>query len=167
MEIKIFDNYEEMLEAAKAAGIKESRLNKAVDVANVPSEGEFQAPELSIDGSMSHIRAKFNEGSTCSHSRLRGQAHFGTREDATFVKGKKPETSKGFFLNTKVLNPAIPADGCRLVFLKGKKFTAAKRVGFVLPYVEDENNKPVWHTTEASARKALVAKDFWELTITD
>ena len=164
MEIKTFATYEDMLAAAKAAGIKDAKLDEAIDASNVPSDGTIEEIQLIENGAMSHIRARFNDRSTCSHSRLRGQAFFGDKKDVQFSKGTKPETANCLFLKTQILNPNLPADGARLIELRGKKITAEKRTGYILPYRE-KDGKPEWYTTEAEAKKALVARDFWAITI--
>ena len=52
---KTFASANELRVAAKAAGIKESRLDKAVESYNLPEDGEFTEVQL-VKGEFPHIR---------------------------------------------------------------------------------------------------------------
>lgn len=165
MEVKTANSYEEILALANEAGIKSSRLEDANETSNVPEEGEIEVVEVVENGKMSHIRVKFNDGSRCSVSRLRGQAFFGEKDKAEFSPGVKPETKDFVFLKTQILNSNIPANQARIIELVGKKFKSEKVVGFVVPLKTDDAENPIFHKTAKTAKAEMTAKDFWKITI--
>ena len=143
--------YQELVNVLKEQGISESRLDKAMDSANVPEKGTITGWEVKNPKTKSaYVALKFPDGSSCSYSRFRGQAHFG-KGAMVFNPGKKPETKRGLFLRTTVLNPHIPADQARgILALMGKVHN-----GFT------EDGELTLATTKESAEAQIVTKDFW------
>ena len=156
--------YKELVDALKQQGISESRLDKAMDSANVPERGTIVGWEVRNPNQKSaYVALKFNDGSQCSYSRFRGQAHF-EADAPTFSLGKKPETKKGLFLKTRVLNPQIPADQARgIIALINKPFSAEKISGKVQAGFNEAGELQL-ATTETAAAKQIVVKDFWRVT---
>ena len=70
---KTFTSAADLRTAAKAAGIKESRLDKAVETYNLPEEGEFTEVQL-VEGEFPHIRLVTNSGNKISLSGLQAMA---------------------------------------------------------------------------------------------
>ena len=153
--------YKELVNTLKQQGISESRLDKAMDSANVPEKGTIISWEVKNPNTKSaHVALKFPDGSSCSYSRFRGQAHFG-KGAMVFNAGKKPETKRGLFLRTTVLNPHIPADQARgILALMGKEFTSERVMGKVQNGFTDDGELTL-ATTKESAEAQIVTKDFW------
>ena len=153
--------YQELVNVLKEQGISESRLDKAMDSANVPEKGTITGWEVKNPKTKSaYVALKFPDGSSCSYSRFRGQAHFG-KGAMVFNPGKKPETKRGLFLRTTVLNPHIPADQARgILALMGKEFTSERVMGKVQNGFTDDGELTL-ATTKESAEAQIVTKDFW------
>ncbi len=170
-ELKEFDSYEELLEAAKAAGIKDTKLDAAIEAYSL-TEGEvtFGKIEL-VEGSAAHIRMKTDKGELVSISNLISPASF--VDDKKEIKGTQQMTNpdkasyKMWFVSGSRLNPAFANDQAKLaMWLKDKKFTVEKIDGFVVPYVE-KDGKPDFAKTETELRNRAVRKTFHKLTIAE
>ena len=173
MEKKVYATYDELSKVAKKAGIKSSRLEDAIDSHRLPETGQFNK-EIEVlggtKGELPHIRLSCTDGSICSVGRIRGMAHFGTPENATFVEGNQPHT-KGFaFLRMETINTNLPADQARCaMLLSGKKFKTVKKSGFVIPFTRDDAGNPSFTKfTPANIEKLqekMRKKDFWDIEI--
>ena len=157
---KNFKSVDELRKAAKAAGIKENRLEKAVQSYSLPESGEFINVNI-VDGEFPHIQLVTNTGHKISASGLQAIAHFGTKENATFAKIEKADSPlKGkFYLRGQVLNPHLSGDQSVMAFnLIGKPFKAVKVEGYTLPF-----NKNGY--TEAAAKAAITTKTFYKVEL--
>ena len=157
---KTFKSASELRSAAKAAGIKESRLDKAVESYNLPEDGEFTEIQL-IEGEFPHIRLVTSSGNKISLSGLQAMAHFGSVETAIFEKIKKEGSPlKGkVYIKGSLLNPHLSGDQSEVAFrLIGKSFKAAPISGVVLPFKESGYS-------ESEAKKSLTTKTFYKVEI--
>ena len=157
---KTFSSANELRAAAKAAGIKDSRLDKAIESYNLPEEGEFTEVQL-VEGEFPHIRLVTNSGNKISLSSLQAMAHFGSVETATFEKIKKESSPlKGkVYIKGSLLNPHLSGDQSEIAFrLIGKSFKANPISGVVLPFKESGYS-------ESEAKKALTTKTFYKVEI--
>ena len=156
---KKFNSAAELREAAKKAGIKETRLDKAVESYNLPEEGEFTEVQL-VEGEFPHIRLVTNSGNKISLSGLQAMAHFGSIDSVTLEKIKKEGSLKGkVYVKGSLLNPHLSGDQSEIAFrLKGKSFKATSISGVVLPFKESGYS-------ESEAKKALTTKTFYKVEI--
>ena len=157
---KTFTSVSELRTAAKAAGIKDSRLDKAVESYNLPEEGEFTEVQL-VKGEFPHIRLVTKSGNKISLSGLQAMAHFGSVETAIFEKIKKEGSPlKGkVYVKGSLLNPHLSGDQSEIAFrLIGKSFKATPISGVVLPFKESGYS-------ESEAKKALTTKTFYKVEI--
>ena len=159
---KTFNSVNELRIAAKAAGIKDSRLDKAVESYNLPEEGEFTEVQL-VEGKSAHIRLVTNSGNKISLSGLQARAHFGSIDSVTLEKIKKEGSPlKGkVYVKGSLLNPHLSGDQAEVAFrLIGKSFKATPITGVVLPYKESGEGY-----SESEAKKALTTKTFYKVEI--
>ena len=157
---KTFTSANELRIAAKAAGIKETRLDKAVETYNLPEDGEFTEVQL-VEGEFPHIRLVTNSGNKISLSGLQAMAHFGSVETAIFEKIKKEGSPlKGkIYIKGSLLNPHLSGDQSEVAFrLIGKNFKATPVSGVVLPFKESGYS-------ESEAKKSLTTKTFYKVEI--
>ena len=154
-----FKSVEELRKAAKAAGIKDTRLEKAVQSYSLPEEGEFVEVSV-IEGEFPHIQLTTSSGHKISASGLQSIAHFGSKESCTFAKIEKDSPLKGkFYLRGQMLNPHLSGDQAVMAFnIIGKRFKATKVEGYVLPF----NEKGY---TEAAAKAAITTKTFYKVEL--
>ena len=168
-----FASFEALETSAKDAGVKDKVLGKAVDTANMPTEGVFMDIEIaSPNTEFAHLRLNLSDGSSISCGRLRGSAHFGTIANVETIVGKKEHTKKSVFLKTTTINSQLPANHAKLAwFLKGKKFKAVEKTGYVSPFKTNDKNEAVFYPNTAqgieSLKGTLVPKKFWEVKIID
>ena len=157
---KTFASASELRIAAKAAGIKETRLDKAVETYNLPEDGEFTEVQL-VEGEFPHIRLVTNSGNKISLSGLQAMAHFGSIDSVTLEKIKKEGSPlKGkVYVKGSLLNPHLSGDQSEIAFrLIGKSFKATPISGVVLPFKESGYS-------ESEAKKALTTKTFYKVEI--
>ena len=159
--IKDFKNIEEFLTAAKNAGIKDSKLENAVEFYSLPKNGTFKQPILKQDenGIMSHIAIDTESGEIISMSGLQRFGFFGSLEDA---KQNISLNSKGNYTlkNVSTCNPKLQGNQAKIAFdLKGKKFRTVEKVGYILPYKEDG------YSNEEEAQNSLSPKTFYEVAL--
>ena len=157
---KKFKSAEDLRKAAKAAGIKESKLEKAIQSYSLPESGEFVDVNI-VDGEFPHIQLITDTGHKISVSGLQTIAHFGSKENAIFAKIEKNDSPlKGkFYLRGQILNPHLSGDQAVVAFnLIGKPFKATKIEGYVLPF----NEKGY---TEAAAKAAITTKTFYKVEL--
>ena len=157
---KKFNSVAELRNAAKAAGIKDSRLDKAVESYNLPEEGEFTEVQL-IEGDFPHIRLVTNSGNKISLSGLQAMAHFGSKETVSFEKIKKEGSPlKGkVYVKGSLLNPHLSGDQSEVAFrLIGKSFKATPVTGVILPFAANG-------FSESEAKKSIVTKTFYKVEI--
>ena len=157
---KTFSSVNELRIAAKAAGIKETRLDKAVETYNLPEDGEFTEVQL-VEGEFPHIRLVTNSGNKISLSGLQAMAHFGSVDSVTLEKIKKEGSPlKGkVYVKGSLLNPHLSGDQSEIAFrLIGKSFKATPISGVVLPFKESGYS-------ESEAKKALTTKTFYKVEI--
>ena len=157
---KNFASASELRSAAKAAGIKESRLDKAVESYNLPEDGEFTEVQL-VKGEFPHIRLVTKSGNKISLSGLQAMAHFGSVDSVTLEKIKKEGSPlKGkVYVKGSLLNPHLSGDQSEIAFrLIGKSFKATPISGIVLPFKETGYS-------ESEAKKALTTKTFYKVQI--
>ena len=157
---KTFNSASELRAAAKAAGIKETRLDKAVETYNLPEDGEFTEVQL-VEGEFPHIRLVTNSGNKISLSGLQAMAHFGSVDSVTLEKIKKEGSPlKGkVYVKGSLLNPHLSGDQSEIAFrLIGKSFKATPISGVVLPFKESGYS-------ESEAKKALTTKTFYKVEI--
>ena len=156
---KTFATVSELRTAAKAAGVKDSRLDKAVESYNLPEEGEFTEVQL-VEGEFPHIRIVTNLGNKISLSGLQAMAHFGSKESVTFEKIKKEGPLKGkVYVKGSLLNPHLSGDQSEVAFrLKGKSFKATPVTGVILPFAANGY-------TEAAAKSAITTKTFYKVEL--
>ena len=157
---KKFKSANELRAAAKAAGIKDSRLDKAVESYNLPENGEFTEVQL-VKGEFPHIRLVTKSGNKISLSGLQAMAHFGSVDSVTLEKIKKEGSPlKGkVYVKGSLLNPHLSGDQSEIAFrLIGKSFKATPISGIVLPFKETGYS-------ESEAKKALTTKTFYKVEI--
>ena len=157
---KTFASANDLRVAAKAAGVKDSRLDKAVESYNLPEEGEFTKVQL-VEGKFPHIRLVTNSGDKISLSGLQAMAHFGSVDSVTLEKIKKEGSPlKGkVYVKGSLLNPHLSGDQSEIAFrLIGKSFRATPISGVVLPFKETGY-------AESEAKKALTTKTFYKVEI--
>ena len=157
---KNFASASELRAAAKKAGIKETRLDKAVETYNLPEEGEFTQVQL-VEGEFPHIRLVTKSGNKISLSGLQAMAHFGSVDSVTLEKIKKEGSPlKGkVYVKGSLLNPHLSGDQSEIAFrLIGKSFKATPISGVVLPFKESGYS-------ESEAKKALTTKTFYKVEI--
>ena len=157
---KKFNSANDLRTAAKAAGIKESRLDKAVESYNLPEDGEFKEVQL-VKGDFPHIRLVTNSGNKISLSGLQAMAHFGSVDSVTLEKIKKEGSPlKGkVYVKGSLLNPHLSGDQSEVAFrLIGKSFKATPISGVVLPFKESGYS-------ESEAKKSLTTKTFYKVEI--
>lgn len=157
---KTFASVNELRVAAKAAGIKDSRLDKAVESYNLPEDGEFTEVQL-VKGEFPHIRLVTKSGNKISLSGLQAMAHFGSIDSVTLEKIKKEGSPlKGkVYVKGSLLNPHLSGDQSEIAFrLIGKSFKATPISGVVLPFKESGYS-------ESEAKKALTTKTFYKVEI--
>ena len=157
---KTFTSANDLRIAAKAAGIKDSRLDKAVETYNLPEEGEFTEVQL-VEGEFPHIRLITNLGNKISLSGLQAMAHFGSVDTVILEKIKKEGSPlKGkVYVKGSLLNPHLSGDQSEIAFrLIGKSFKATSISGVVLPFKESGYS-------ESEAKKALTTKTFYKVEI--
>ena len=157
---KTFNSASELRTAAKAAGIKDSRLDKAVESYNLPEDGEFTEVQL-VKGEFPHIRLVTKSGNKISLSGLQAMAHFGSVDSVTLEKIKKEGSPlKGkIYIKGSLLNPHLSGDQSEVAFrLIGKSFKATPISGVVLPCKESGYS-------ESEAKKALTTKTFYKVEI--
>ena len=155
-----FKSADELRKAAKAAGVKESRLDKAIQSYSLPEEGEFVDVDI-VGGEYPHIVMVTKSGHKVSISTLQAIAHFGSKDTATFAKIEKDNSPlKGkFYLKGTTLNPHLSGDQAIVGFnLIGKPFKASKVEGYVLPF----NDKGY---TESSAKSSMTTKTFYKVEL--
>jgi hypothetical protein len=170
-EVKEYSSYDELLEAAKEAGIKETKLDGAIESYSL-TEGdvEFASIEL-VAGDAAHIRMKTTAGELVSTSNLISPAAF--VDNKSEVKGTQqlnnPDKAsyKMWFVSGTRLNGGLANDQAKLaMFLKGKKFKVEKIDGFVVPYVE-KDGKADFAKTEKELQTRAVRKTFHKLTLVE
>lgn len=176
METKVkYDDYASLLQAAKDAGVKETRLDKAVDSHSLPESGQFSEEITIVDGEMAHMRMNCVSGHICSIGRIRPTAAFvqvDSLEKLETVLGSKEETKGNVFLKTSLLNSQLPADQARCaMLLAGKYFRTKVQKGYVTPLKMGADKKPIFAKNTPTGILALknsaVLKDFWSIEISD
>ena len=159
---KTFTSAADLRKAAKAAGIKDSRLDKAVESYNLPEEGTFTEIQLVEDAKFPHIRMVTDKGYKISISGLQAMAHFGSKESVQFEQIKKEGSPlKGkLYLKGTILNPALTGDQSEIAFrLLNRSFKAVPTQGVTLSFNETGYSSP------AIATKALVTKTFYKVDL--
>ena len=156
---KTFTSASDLRTAAKAAGINDSRLDKAVESYNLPEDGEFTEVQL-VEGEFPHIRLVTNSGNKISLSGLQAMAHFGSKETVSFEKIKKEGSLKGkVYVKGSLLNPHLSGDQSEVAFrLIGKSFKATPVTGVILPFAANG-------FSESEAKKSIVTKTFYKVEI--
>ena len=157
---KTFATVSELRTAAKAAGVKDSRLDKAVESYNLPEDGKFTEVQL-IEGEFPHIRIVTSSGNKISLSGLQAMAHFGSIDNVTLEKIKKEGSPlKGkVYIKGSLLNPHLSGDQAEVAFrLIGKSFKATPISGVVLPFKETGYS-------ESEAKKSLTTKTFYKVDL--
>lgn len=160
-------SYEAILEAAQNAGIKDTKLEKAVTTSYLP-EGENKVVSAEVvEGEFAHIRLHTDKGGLVTLSNLLGSAHFGPKPKAEFKKSEKEGLAFGkLFLKGQRVNGGLPANQARAAAdLIGKKIKGSIVSGLVLPYKTDKDGNPIYASTEAEARERLVSKDFYKIEV--
>lgn len=157
---KKFSSPEELRTAAKAAGIKDTKLDKAIETYSLPEDGTFTEVEL-IEGEFPHIRLITDSGNKISLSGLQAMSHFGSTETVVLekiTKERSPLKGKVYIKGT-LLNPHLSGDQSEVAFrLKGKSFKAVPVSGVILPYVKQGY-------TETEAKKKMTTKTFYKVEI--
>jgi len=172
METKKFE-YNDLLAAAKNAGIKETRLEKAIDSHSLDVQGQFTDDVTVIDGEMPHLRMTSVSGRICSVGRIRPTANFQNVEkldDLEVTPGQREDTKNFVFLKTSLLNSQLPADQAKCaVYLQGKYYKTVLKRGYVTPLKTGTDKKPIFAKNTEAGIKALkasaVLKDFWEIEV--
>ncbi len=169
--------YATVLAEAKAAGIKDTKLDMAFKGSGykLPEVGTFLKHSIeeydkkkflvliSVDNAGVE-NGKVALGNICA------TAHEGKREDAEFSCQTSDETKDSYncwFLSGKAVNPELSQDQAESVaMLVGKKFMAKRSDRFVLPVKQNkEKTAYLFNKSEDDARKALRTKGFYRLTI--
>ena len=169
--------YATVLAEAKAAGIKDTKLDMAFKGSGykLPEAGTFlkHAIEeydnkkflvlISVD-EQGVENGKVALGNICA------TAHEGERKDAEFSCQTSDETKASYncwFLSGKAVNPELSQDQAETVaMLVGKKFMAKRSDRFTLPVKQNkEKTGYIFHKEETKAREALRTKGFYRLRI--
>lgn len=179
MEKKVYANYAELAEVCKNAGIKDSRLEKAVDAHKLPAEGKFSDEIEVVDGAMPFIKMICTDGNIASVSRIRPTAAFvESKDDVDTMVASNEDKKSSFgkvFVKSTVLNAHLPADQAKCALaLAGRSFTTKTVKGFTSPYratkaTPTKPSVPIFYNNTPDDIKALkaslVVKDYWELTL--
>ena len=156
-------------EEAISAGISEKRLNQDIVSANLPNSGKFVAYEIANPGeATAHIRMVSDDGSRVSIGNLKALAYFGNMENATFRKVENPASpiNGGWVLTgTQAINPHLGGKMAETVaFLMDKTFEA-EPLELITLSVKSADNKVIPFKTEAEARKNLIVKRYFKVTL--
>ena len=173
METKKFNNYDELLAEAKKVGIRDTKLDLAIEAHSLPEQGQFSdSVELIENGTLSHIRIICTDGSVMGIGRLTSAPALVASKDliptTQQMRDTKKASYKKYFISGQRVNPHLPADQAKCAIkLMGKKFKAEKVDGFVLPYLADANAQPDFCNTAEELKARAVRRTFYKVTLID
>ena len=154
---------------AKKAGISEKRLNADIAFSNLPEKGKFVGYEIANPNTpMAHIRLIADDGSKVPISNLKALAFFGDKGSSTFRKVENPESpiNGGYVLTgTQAVNPQLGGKMAEVVANLLDKEFESKPLDLITLAVKSDNNKVVPFKSEAEARKNLISKRFFKVTL--
>lgn len=169
IEVKSFTSYDELLKAAKQAGIKEAKLDKAIETYSL-SEGKHKVVSIHlVEGDAAHIYFKTDKGEKMSISNLVASAAF--VDDKEQIKGvqqlrdSSKASYKKWFVSGTRLNPQLSNDQAKTAMdLKDKEIVVTKKEGFIVPFAGTVEN-PDFCDNEEMLRSRAVVKNFYQITI--
>ena len=168
--------YQAVLAEAKAAGIKDTKLDMAFKGSDfkLPEMGKFVNHSIEeYDGNkflvLNSVDSTGKPNGKVALGNICATAHNGKREDAQFTQQTSDDTKdsyNGWFLSGKAVNPELSQDQAETVaMLTGKSFMAKRVEQFTLPVKRDKATKKyIFHTLEDSARKELRTKRFYQIS---
>jgi hypothetical protein len=164
--IETLETYDELMNAAKEAGIKDSKLDEAVELYLLPKTGKFKKLVLkqgeNADGvNMSHFAITTTTGEIISMSALQRFGFFGAKEKAIEnLKVKQGGANNGTFTLRGVTckNPKLTGNQVKIgLALEGKTFKATPFDGWLLDYNKDG------YATAEDAEESLLQKTFYQV----
>ena len=167
----------EIEKLALKAGIKQSKLDRNIQLSFLPEEGEFSDYKImSEKTTFAHIRMITTSGHGTSVSSIQALGYKGTIEEAkSHLREKAKNETTGFpggwvLGGTTAVNPHLSGKMAVVVAdLIGRKFTTKVEQRIVLPIKTktdaDGEITILGYTTQEEAAKALTVKDFFHITL--
>jgi hypothetical protein len=168
--IETLKTYEELLAAGKEAGIKDSKLERAVELYSLPLTGTFKKLILrtgtnEAGDNMSHFAMITTTDEIISMSALQRFGYFGAKAEAeSNIQPKQDKQQQTIYTlrGVSCKNPKLTGNHIKVgLKLEGTSFNADPKEGWILDY------KKEGYTTLDGAKKGLVTKVFYEVSPTD
>lgn len=155
----------EIAEFAKAFGIGDNKLEKAIVISSLPAKGKFVGFEgvtATIDGKeVKYLAMVANDGSKISLNTLQVLAHLGAKSEIKLRKVEKEGTMKGKYAITtvKAVNPNLSGDQSKIIEkLMDKDFETEIVKGYLVPFGKNTSK-------EETTLAVVDTKDFYKVTI--